>query len=298
MILFEWVDSKDNIYHKNFLLKSRLHIMNNLEFGRLKIKADLAKDQIFTREKIFDIWFTSKPLKIYGLEENDFEIRFNETSFNIYYDLLESLFSCLTAFHIPYILIQGSFLGAIRHQGQIPWGDDAVIAIPKEFRRKTLKYIAAIPGHHLSNSEISTKFYKEKKSFQTIVSSKMQHAWPSIDITFVNESSVAITKDDIINSQEEIFWNWKLPISRNSMKLSHEQRKNLENNLCQNLIWNNKPDIYSQVKSRKVDCSLLYPYFPFLIRNDINGICREQLIKNGKILRNLPCTLKKEFQFV
>lgn len=66
-------------------------------------------------------------------ELNDYEIK------AIQLQILESVHSFCKENSIPYVLWAGTLLGAIRHNGYIPWDDDIDIAIPRTEFNKFMK---------------------------------------------------------------------------------------------------------------------------------------------------------------
>jgi phosphorylcholine metabolism protein LicD len=59
------------------------------------------------------------------------------------YQLLKDTDELLTANQVPYLITGGTLLGAVRHQGIIPWDDDIDIALPAEAQEQ---FIALIPA--------------------------------------------------------------------------------------------------------------------------------------------------------
>ena len=47
-------------------------------------------------------------------------------------DMLREIHRVCTEHQIPYVLYRGTFLGAVRHQGFIPWDDDMDVAMLRE----------------------------------------------------------------------------------------------------------------------------------------------------------------------
>ena len=69
--------------------------------------------------------------------------------------LLE-MFEWLTAFleknHLRYYMIEGTFLGAARHNGFIPWDDDIDIAMPRSDYEELLKLLKCPIDHYVVES--------------------------------------------------------------------------------------------------------------------------------------------------
>jgi len=82
---------------------------------------------------------------------------------NDLYEMLKHLVGVLDKYAIGYCLTDGSLLGAIRHQGFIPWDDDIDIAVEKKdiTKIRNLKYILDCEGKYKLGGV--GKFMKLKK---------------------------------------------------------------------------------------------------------------------------------------
>lgn len=67
----------------------------------------------------------------------------------IIWDIMLELKKYLDANNIPYYMLGGTLLGAIRHEGFIPWDDDMDIGIPRREYEFLLKNISAHLPEHL-----------------------------------------------------------------------------------------------------------------------------------------------------
>jgi len=76
-------------------------------------------------------------------------------------DMLKVIDTICTKHHLQYWLDAGTLLGAIRHQGFIPWDDDMDIAMPRESFEKFLKIAPTeFPEHMwLQTAETDQGFY-------------------------------------------------------------------------------------------------------------------------------------------
>ena len=63
-------------------------------------------------------------------------------------NILDAIHSLCTENNITYYLAYGSMLGAVRHQGFIPWDDDIDLVMPrKDYERFLDLAPSCLPGH-------------------------------------------------------------------------------------------------------------------------------------------------------
>ena len=67
----------------------------------------------------------------------------------IIWDILKELKPYLERHRIPYFMLGGTLLGAVRHRGFIPWDDDIDIGIPREYYDVFLKKVGKELPEHL-----------------------------------------------------------------------------------------------------------------------------------------------------
>lgn len=74
-------------------------------------------------------------------------------------EILQIIDSICRAHHLTYFAIGGTALGAVRHQGFIPWDDDIDLGMPRKDYEAFLKYAETeLPeGFHLQH-------YRDRKS--------------------------------------------------------------------------------------------------------------------------------------
>ena len=67
---------------------------------------------------------------------------------SIIWDIMKEIKPYLEEQQIPYFMLGGTLLGAVRHQGFIPWDDDIDIGIPRRFYEYFLRNIGRnLPAH-------------------------------------------------------------------------------------------------------------------------------------------------------
>lgn len=86
------------------------------------------------------------------------------------FDMLLHVRRICEKYHLTYYLSGGTFLGAVRHQGFIPWDDDMDIALPREDYQK---FIEVVNGELPEGIEF--KSYASDKNYHHPVARLMNH---------------------------------------------------------------------------------------------------------------------------
>lgn len=161
-----------------------------------------------------------------------------------------------TANNLRYYAIGGTCLGAVRHQGFIPWDDDMDIAMPREdyerFKKTASKqlpshlkiYDAADGGH------FSCKFMKVHNIRTTFIEKGMLEYPDRYSGVYVDIMPLDGIPNDVWNRKIYFFQLsilWKLDWHR---KLEYNQKLDLERNAAKVFIWR---IIYFFIKRYPID---------------------------------------------
>lgn len=108
-----------------------------------------------------------------------------------FYDLMMKVDHIFREHKIPYCAIFGTLLGAIRHQGMIPWDDDLDIAIPSTYKEELAHLQEALATQGLELYYWTPIFYKifPKDGEKIITAEGIEVPWkyPFIDVFEVTE---------------------------------------------------------------------------------------------------------------
>ncbi|MDV7694009.1 LicD family protein [Pediococcus parvulus] len=109
-------------------------------------------------------------------------------------DILNAVVKILNKYHLKYYLIGGTLLGAVRHQGFIPWDDDMDIAMPrKDYDIFLNKYYKELPSH------LSIKNFQNDLKYKYYISRIIDQRY------WVREVRDKSSQDSLINVSIDIF---------------------------------------------------------------------------------------------
>lgn len=117
--------------------------------------------------------------------------------------------------HLRYYLVTGSALGAVRHQGFIPWDDDIDVAMPREDAMKLLKLkdefrYPYFLQHYTTDKSYPYPYMKLRDSSTTYIENLMQFhpinhgIW--IDIFIID----GMSKKETLTKKRKNAWLWFL----------------------------------------------------------------------------------------
>lgn len=289
------------LFRNEEIIQKNEKLINLNKFSERKNSIDLNSKLFkkFTKNEIYEIWFTHKPFKFSNLEKNEFKSAFNKKTFIWYYDLLQKLFQTLTDKRIPYLLYSGSMIATVRHHGQIPWDDDMDIFISDRYKHRIAQILNSVPGYIAATHGNIIKFYNKKNSLKVSSYSKKRNGWPMVDIIFyetVNKTHFLhkgatlhfFKRTQLFPIRYRIFWNWILPAPieiENIIEFTYKTNKSM----CQDTKWNHKREEVLHKHPKTLHCSKFYEYFPFVRHVIEENECKEILMKNNTILRKIPC---------
>jgi phosphorylcholine metabolism protein LicD len=103
------------------------------------------------------------------------------------YQLAYDIHNIFEIYDLKYWMIGGTFLGAIRHQGIIPWDDDLDLGIKKTDVKNFLKLrkIFDICGYKIVSTFFGYKIFKSNKKLLP----KFNYAFPNCDIFVYKKSN-------------------------------------------------------------------------------------------------------------
>ncbi|WP_332380583.1 LicD family protein [Lactococcus cremoris] len=94
--------------------------------------------------------------------------------------------------NLQYFMIGGTFLGAIRHQGFIPWDDDIDIAMPREDYEKFLKFAPTLLPNYLKINN-----FKTNPEYHYYITRIINTKFPTIEKRIGNDGKNTFVSIDI-----------------------------------------------------------------------------------------------------
>lgn len=118
------------------------------------------------------------------------------------YQMLKDTTEILDRAGIRYVVISGTALGAVRHQGLIPWDDDVDIAIFHEDEPKlvNLKPVFDTLGYHMMYDTNKAVMYNVSKKGNPSLDDRANLTFPFLDIFIVHQD---------IKTKRVIYSNWR-----------------------------------------------------------------------------------------
>jgi len=209
--------------------------------------------------------------------------------------LLRHVTDELDAANITYWLTDGTLIGAYRHHGIVPWDDDLDIRL----RNSERPQLEALYNSSLFVTDGIYYFgstYLKLYARNGINSTKWEWTFPSIDVwfTYENETHVWNVEDnEVIHPRSTVYPLRRRPFGNLSLWTPRDTVEYLRlknaTEYCQSNWWCHKFERENVHPYHTVACRELWPYFPFVFRNEPNddGKIVERLIIGDRVLSTL-----------
>ena len=118
-------------------------------------------------------------------------------------DMLREIHRVCTEHQIPYVLYRGTFLGAVRHQGFIPWDDDMDVAMLREDYDRFCRIAPEALGKDIFSASVEGKtadelLFADYKEFHIA-----GHALAVSQITCVDSQSMLQRKEEFLRLMQK-----------------------------------------------------------------------------------------------
>lgn len=111
-------------------------------------------------------------------------------------DILKEIIKILEKYEIKYYILGGTLLGAVRHQGFIPWDDDIDIGLMREDYEKFIEIIQKELPENLILDYY--KFHKGEKEYTTYYMARIENT----EVKLINRTA---KEERIVNAWVDIF---------------------------------------------------------------------------------------------
>lgn len=196
---------------------------------------------------------------------------------------------CKTA-GINYISLAGTRLGAVRHNGPIPYDDDIDIGILEADREKMRNFSLLLRNYKISIVSWNNK-WKFNHINESIYIKGFPYRWPFLDIFFFKNMkngnicilednlNFCITRKQFANVKRIKFLNLKIPIL-NQERLDPISDKN-SLDICISRSYNHRFERFERIRSKRLPCKKLSQCLPFVKVISKSHCLKTKILKIG-----------------
>ncbi|XP_064650982.1 uncharacterized protein LOC135502251 [Lineus longissimus] len=219
-------------------------------------------------------------------------------------ELLRTFHKLMRKHNITYMLYGGTLIGAYRHHGMVPWDDDIDVWVnfkQRDLLLEALKTAGKEYNYWSTSGSFQWKFYLAS-------STPIRHKewrWPFIDIFFYVTNATHIwdhnpgccrsmlsLKKDVFPLRQIPYEGWTFPGPCNAEHIVTNAIGDLK--VCQSTWYDHKRELSrTKYPLQSINCSKLFPYFPFVFRSPRGNLVKESLMIGYKpvntILRPKYC---------